>query len=130
MAELSNGGSGTFAVTGSASTAPCARSRSSSIGSGRDTTARMSLTCCSTLFIGSPPPDRSVRLPGGAGLVPREEVPQPRQELLGQVRALAGELHHGAKVVDLVAGVVALAAEQHAVDGSALGGAAPGEFAE
>src|SRR6202044_857877 len=40
---------------------------------------------------------------------------QPGHELRGHIRAVAGELDLGAQVVELVAGVVASAAEQHAV---------------
>src|SRR5690606_6856138 len=110
MAGLANGGSGTGEVTSSARVAPSACSRSSSSGASGRTVARMSARCASTDFI--------------------EELSQPGEELGRQVGPLGGELHDGAQVVELVAGVVAAAAEQHAVHGAALVGAAAGEGAQ
>src|ERR1044072_4755176 len=110
MAELSNGGSGTGEATSSASVAPRACSRSSSRGASGRTVARISARWASTDFI--------------------EELPQPRHELGRQVGPVGRELHDRTEIVEFVAGVVATAAEQHAVDRPALLGAARGQCAE
>src|ERR1700722_15913991 len=119
MAELSNDGSGVPAVTSSASTLPSASARLSRTGASgwmaASTSARWVSTgsmsvCTSACWLMSLA--RSLQVV--------EVFAQPGHELAGHVGPFAGELDQGAQVVDLVAGVVAAAAEQHAVHSAAL----------
>src|SRR5450432_1017620 len=120
MAELSNDGSGIPAVTSSASTLPSASARLSTTGASGWMAASTSARWVST---GSMPLCTSacwlIWLAQSLQVV--EVFAQPGHELASHVGPLARELDQGAQVVDLVAGVVAAAAEQHAVHAAAVG---------
>src|ERR1039457_1493333 len=128
MAELSKDGSGVLAVMSSASTPPSVSARlSRTDGSGR-TVARISARWLSTDSM--PPPAgwwlaswwlAGWWLTGGGSLEVVEVLAEPGHELAGHVGPLAGELDERPQIVDLVAGVVAAAAEQHAVHAAAVG---------
>src|SRR5580693_3622941 len=102
MAELSNEGSGVVDVTCSASTLPSACTSGTQTGSAGRMAASTSARCSST------------GTSGGSAWEPGHELP-------GHVGPLDRELDQGAQVVHLVAGVVATAAEQHAVHAPAVG---------
>src|SRR5699024_12505712 len=138
---LSKPGRGTGETTGSASTPPCASSRSSSVGSGAGTILRMSWTCCSTLFTEalpdggggdggrcSPSTGESSHVPLSSRGVPTDEVTQPGQQFVGKIRTAKGEVEERADVVGLVPGVVAAAAEEDPVHHTAVLGVAAGHL--
>src|SRR5689334_10365688 len=120
MAELSNGGSGTGAVTVSASTAPAASSSVRSRDCRGRSLDRIAERCSSTDLM-------TLRLSRLLGL---HELLEPRQEVLAEVVPFHSELNDGAQIVELVAGVVATAPEQHSVHATALLGRHRGQGAQ
>src|ERR1039457_2516064 len=137
MAELSKDGSGVPAVMSSASTPPSVSARLSRTGGSCRTVARISARWPSTDSMPLPAGWwlaswwlagwwlagwwltgwwlAGVWLHGGGSLEVVEVLAEPGHELAGHVGPLAGELDERPQIVDLVAGVVAAAAEQHAV---------------
>src|SRR5580693_3486526 len=126
MAELSNDGSGLAAATSSAKISPYASLMPSSVGTSGRIVARMPARWSSTEVSDSPSTTlvwASVMAgrPGSASWQAVQVLAQPGHDLLGQVGPLARELDQRAQVVQLVAGVVTAAVEQHAVHPAALG---------
>src|ERR1039457_799808 len=132
MAELSKDGSGVPAVMSSASTPPSVSARLSTTGGSGRTVARISARWPSTDSMPLPAGWwlagwwlagwwltgwwlAGLWLTGGGSREVVEVLAEPGHELAGHVGPLAGELDERPQIVDLVAGVVAAAAEQHAV---------------
>src|SRR5580704_16869782 len=127
MAELSNDGSGLAAATSSARTRPYASLMPSSVGTSGRIVARIPARCSPT-EVRSSAARISLMAVSPARLQTKarswqtvQVLAQPGHDLLGQVGPLAGELDQGAQVVQLVAGIVAAAVEQHAVHLAAVG---------
>src|ERR1035441_4530851 len=127
MAELSKDGSGVPAVMSSASTPPSVSARLSRTGGSGRTGARISARWPSTDSMALPAGGgvagwwlAGLWLTGGGSLEVVEVLAEPGHELAGHVGPLAGELDERPQIVDLVAGVVAAAAEQHAVYAAAV----------
>src|SRR5260370_3829683 len=119
MAELSNDGSGLAAATPSARTRPYASLPPRSVGTSGRIVARMPARWSSTEVSGSPSTTlvwaSVMRCLPLASWEAVQVLAQPGHDLLGQVGPLARELDQRAQVVQLVAGVVTAAVEQHAV---------------
>src|SRR4051812_38034359 len=123
MAELSKLGSGKSVLTFSASSNPWASSSVSSIGSMEPMPSSTIDRCSSTVrrrssSATSASPRCSVALGGSAvlGLI----LPQPGPEVGSDVGVSDGELHDGLDVLEPITGVVAPAAEDHAVHRNTL----------
>src|SRR5579859_5534120 len=133
MAELSNEGSGLAAETSSARTSPYASLMLSSVGASGRIADRMPARWSST-EVRSSASRISLTAVSPARLQTKarswqtvQVLAQPGHDLLGQVGPLARELDQRAQVVQLVAGVVAPAVEQHAAHRAALGRVHPGQ---
>src|ERR1022692_2091052 len=132
MAELSKDGSGVPAVMSSASTPPSVSARLSTTGGSGRTVARISARWPSTDSMPLPAGWwltgwwltgwwlAGLWLTGGGSLEVVEVLAEPGHELAGHVGPLAGELDERPQIVDLVAGVVAAATEQHAGHAAAV----------
>src|SRR5260370_25301651 len=124
MAELSNGGSRLAAAAASARTRLYASLTPSSVGTSGRIVARMPARWSSTEVSDSPSTTlvwaSVMRCLPLASWEAVQVLAQPGHDLLGQVGPLARELDQRAHAVQLVAGVVTAAVEQHPVHPAAL----------